>query len=119
MDKQEKINKVMQDAEVLLNNLAELKEKVGSYGNAKEELQKTNEKLLEFIEATESLSGETHRVIETLNDIGSGNIFDRLGDIESVYKKAGKKSTIFMIIIGIVLFLQSAGLVFVLKDLIK
>lgn len=119
MDKQEKIDRIVQDSEQLINNLAELKERIGSYGQAKEELRKTNEKLLISIEATQSLSEESHKVIQVMNDIGSGQIFDRLEAIENTQKKTNKKSTIFMVIIGVLLILQSVSLVMILKNALK
>lgn len=115
MDNQEKINQVVRDSEQLLANLAELKEKSGSYTTAKDELEKTNEKLLVLIETTQSLSEESHKVIQVINDIGSGKIFEKLETLDNKLNKLSKLLKISLSIIGIMLLLQLSGTGLILK----
>lgn len=78
----ENFTKVEERAQELVNNLEQLRQQVGSYHDAKDELEKTNTNLLSFIEATQKLSEESHQVIQTINEIGSHKIFETLANIE-------------------------------------
>lgn len=49
----EQLTKLEQDANNLVNNLAELRETAGHYREAKTELNKTNENLINLIQSTE------------------------------------------------------------------
>lgn len=86
-DEQQEISKIELDAKNLVNNLRELHGQVGSYKTAKDELEKTNINLTGFIEKTQELAQESHRIIDVINKIGSGKIFKRLGEIEKNVKK--------------------------------
>lgn len=86
-NKQEEISKIEQDAKNLKDNLQELYEKVGSYKNAKEKLEETNKQLELFISETNSLAKESHEIIKTINEIGSGEIFKRMENIETNINK--------------------------------
>lgn len=78
LTKQEEIAQIERDAKELVANLRVLHEKVGSYQRAKEALEETSESLVELIEETQALARESHTVIRTINEIGSGGIFERL-----------------------------------------
>ena len=84
---QEEINKIEERAQELLANLEKLHQEVGSYKAAKDELQKTSVQLLNLIENTQGLSQQSHKIIEKINQIGSGKIFERLENIENTSKK--------------------------------
>jgi uncharacterized protein (DUF3084 family) len=103
MSTQEEINKIEQRAQELLTNLDKLHQEVGSYQAAKNELQKASGQLLTLVESTKKLSEESHKIIESINRIGSGKIFERLENIEK------RTKTYFIILagtIGLVLALQ-------------
>jgi len=84
MAMQEEINKIEERAQELLANLEKLHQEVGSYKAAKDELQKTSVQLLNLIENTQGLSQQSHKIIEKINQIGSGKIFERLENIEKI-----------------------------------
>lgn len=72
---QKEISELEENAKTLVNNLNELRKQAGSYNNAKDELEKTNTHLITLIETTQKLAEETHRVVQVINEIGSGKIF--------------------------------------------
>ncbi|MEX1001963.1 MAG: hypothetical protein WDZ35_07600 [Crocinitomicaceae bacterium] len=90
MSTQQEINKIEERAQELVNNLEVLHQQVGSYQTAKDELQKASANLLTLVESTQKLSEESHQIIETINQIGSSKIFERLKNIErTIYILAG------------------------------
>lgn len=106
--KQEEILQVEEDAKNLVKNLKSLYEEVGSYKQAKEELNETNSNLLSFIDDTKKLSLESHKIIDTINKIGSGKIFEELNSL----KKKNKNNFIFLIIgFSIILILQILNII--------
>lgn len=108
--KQQEILQVEKDAKELVNNLKVLHEKVGSYQSAKEELDKTNSNLLSFIEKTESLSEKSHKIIEIINKIGSGKIFEKLELLEN-----NSKRNFIIITVGLGAIIALQVLFFLLK----
>ncbi|MDP8262200.1 MAG: hypothetical protein P9M13_02725 [Candidatus Ancaeobacter aquaticus] len=82
MSTEHEIIKIEERAQELVSNLEALHQQVGSYQEAKDELQKASVKLLTFIESTQKLSEESHQIIQTINQIGSSKIFERLKNIE-------------------------------------
>ncbi len=90
MSTQQEISKIEERAQELVNNLEALHQQVGSYQAAKDELQKASAELLTLVESTQKLSNESHKIIETINQIGSSKIFERLKNIErTTYILAG------------------------------
>lgn len=103
MSTQEEIITIEERAQELLVNLERLHQEVGSYQAAKNELQKSSAQLLTLVETTTTLSEESHKIIESINRIGSGKIFERLENIE---KEAKSRFTILAIAVGLVIALQ-------------
>jgi DNA repair exonuclease SbcCD ATPase subunit len=81
-ERQKNIVTLEEQAEKLVDNLSSLHENVGSYKNAKDELQTTNTALVGLIEQTKLLAIESHKIIAEINKIGTSKIFDRLDNID-------------------------------------
>ncbi|MFH1535054.1 MAG: hypothetical protein ABIF80_03650 [Patescibacteria group bacterium] len=101
--KQQELLQIEKEARELTTNLKSLHEKVGSYQNAKDELDKTNTNLAVFIKSTESLTHKSHELINTINEIGASKIFEKLDILE-------KKSKLNFLLtvggVGVILVLQ-------------
>jgi len=93
-ERQQNIVTLEDQAEKLVNNLSSLYNQVGSYKNAKSELETTNNTLIEFIEQTKLLAVESHKIIAELNEIGTSKIFDRLDIIDQKLELNEKDSSI-------------------------
>lgn len=81
-ERQKNIVTLEEQAEKLVDNLSSLHENVGSYKNAKDELQNTNTAVVGLIEQTKVLAIESHKIIAEINKIGTSKIFDRLDNID-------------------------------------
>ena len=81
LTKQEEIAQIEKDAKELVANLKVLHDKIGSYQTAKETLEETSMSLTSLVEETQSLAKESHKIIQAINEIGSGGIFERLGSL--------------------------------------
>ena len=91
MATQQEITKIQEQAQELVSNLDELYKKVGSYQNAKDELQKASSQILVLVESTKQLSEESHQIIKATNQIGSAKILEKLTKIEESHKTGSAK----------------------------
>ena len=115
----EKVSKLEQDANRLVENLELLHEKVGSYNTAKETLNNTQVKLGEFITETKELNQSTHSLIQNVQQIGAIQIQEQLNKLNedvSVFQNDFKKFESLCIISFSITFLI---LTFVIFQLIK
>ncbi len=80
--KQEEIIQLEKDARELVENIKILHKNIGSYQGAKDELEKTNANLADFIKGTRAMAEKSHKIIEAINEIGSAKIFDKLDLLE-------------------------------------
>lgn len=94
MATQEEISKIQEQAQELVSNLDELYRQVGSYRDAKDELQKVSLDTLALVESTKQLSKESHEIIKATNEIGSAKIFQKLNGISQLIKKNAKMQMI-------------------------
>ena len=65
--KQQEISQIGKNANELVENLESLYKEVGSFQNAKEELNKVTSNLLSFIDETKKLSLESHKIIDVIS----------------------------------------------------
>jgi hypothetical protein len=77
-NRQQYILKLEQDAGKLVNEIGALKKEVTSYKTATEELDKARASIMSFLEETQKLSQQTHKLLATLNEIGSAQISNQL-----------------------------------------
>jgi Fic family protein len=89
MTRQEEIAEMAEKAGQLVTDLENLKKQAGLYSAARENLTQTRESLVQLIGETKGLATETHKVLEKLNEIGAGKIFERLGAVEDRQKRMG------------------------------
>jgi seryl-tRNA synthetase len=80
-----------QDASRLVDELGALKREVSSYRTATNELDKARTALAGFLEQTQKLTQQTHKLIETINAIGSAKIFDQLEAIQIALAQNAKR----------------------------
>ena len=81
-DRQKQILTLEQDASRLVDELGALKREVSSYRTATGELEKARSVLAGFLEQTQTLTQQTHKLIGTINEIGSAKIFAQLEAIQ-------------------------------------
>jgi seryl-tRNA synthetase len=109
-DRQKNILKLEQNASRLVDELAALKLEVSSYRTATDELDKTRTSLAAFLDKTQNLTQQTHKLIATTNDIGSAKIFAELEDLRTAMaentKKDAKRCLFLAISIGVLALLQ-------------
>ena len=114
-DRQKNILKLEQDASRLVDGLAALKREVLSYRAATDELNKTRTSLADFLEETQNLTQQSHKLIATINEIGSSKIFTELEALRTASdenaKREAKRSTLLGIILGLLVFLQVVTLI--------
>ena len=109
MTRQEEIAGLAEKAGELVKDLESLKQKAGSYAAARDDLQKAREDLGHLIEETKGLAGQTHRILATLNEIGAGKIFERLGSVEKQQKRllaVVAAGFIVVVLIGLAILLR-------------
>lgn len=89
----ENMSKLEQEAQELVMKLRELNEQIGSYKEAKDSLQETNQEIKSLITATENLTSESGAIIAKFNEISGASfiqctedIKERLGGLENVLK---------------------------------
>jgi len=70
------------NAEKLVESLEKIISETSSYQTAKEELEGTNEHLLELIKSIEKVANSSYEIIKTLKEIGSQEILTRLSLIQ-------------------------------------
>ena len=103
-DRQQHIVQLEKDANLLVEEIKNLKKEVTSYRMAAGELTKTRESLIAFLEETQKLTQQSHKLLATLNEIGTARIFEELHAIkdtaESNRHKA--KAANVLIIVGTV-----------------
>ncbi|GEM_PF-2227610 len=92
MTTKEEMVKIEEDAKELVKNLKSLHEQVGSYKQAGDELEKATTQLGAFIEDTQKLTEESHKIIKVINDIGSASIFEKLGELDEKTNSISKKA---------------------------
>ena len=116
-DRQKHILTLEQDASRLVDELAALKREVSSYRAAINELDKARAALAGFLEQTQKLTQQTHKLIETVNAIGSANIFEKLETIEIALtenaKRDAKRNLLLVVGLIVVVVLQMVVLVMV------
>ena len=98
MTRQEEIAGLAEKAGQLVDDLKMLKQKVGLYAGAKDDLAKAREDLGGLVEETKKLAAETHQTLASLNEIGAGKIFERLAAVEK-----RQKLHLAVIVLGVVL----------------
>ena len=116
-ERQKHILTLEQDASRLVDELGALKQEVSSYKAATNELDKAQTALAGFLEQTQNLTQQTHKLIETVNAIGSAKIFEKLETIETALtenvKRDAKRNLLLVISLILVVILQIALLVMV------
>ena|SRR2546425_4823509 len=90
-DRQKQILTLEQDASRLVDELGALKREVSSYRTATGELDKARTVLAGFLEQTQKLTQQTHKLIGTINEIGSANIFAQLEAIQIALAENAKR----------------------------
>lgn len=106
MTRQEEIAEMAGKAGQLVTDLEKLKKQAGLYSAARENLTQARESLVQLIGETRGLAAETHKVLETLNAIGAGKIFERLGAIEERQKRMGMILAVgLLLLVGLNLWL--------------
>lgn len=90
-DRQKHMLELEQDASRLVDELGALKREVSSYRTATNELDKARTALAGFLEQTQKLTQQTHKLIETINAIGSAKIFDQLEAIQIALAQNAKR----------------------------
>jgi len=114
-DKQKQILTLEEDASRLVDELGGLKREVSSYRAATDELDKARNALAGFLEQTQKLTQQTHKLIETANAIGSAKIFEQLEAIHIALaqnaKREAKRNLLHVIGLILVVVLQVVMLV--------
>src|SRR2546425_9166458 len=109
-DRQKNMLKLEQDASRLVDELGALKREVSSYRTATDELDKARTSLAAFLEKTQNLTQQTHKLIAAVNEIGSAKIFTELEALRTALveneKSATKRSLLFAISLVLVVILQ-------------
>lgn len=109
-DRQKDILKLEQDASRLVDELGALKREVSSYRTATDELEKARASLAVFLEKTQTLTQQSHKLIATINEIGSAKIFSELEAIRIASaenaKRDAKRTLLFAIVLGLLIILQ-------------
>ncbi len=77
----ENMSKLEQEAQELVTKLVELNKQIGSYKEAKDSLQETNQRLNSLIETTKNLTGESHAIISKFNEISGAGFIERVEEI--------------------------------------
>lgn len=118
-DRQKNILKLEQDASRLVDELAALKREVSSYRTATGELDKARTTLAGFLEQTQKLTEQTHKLITTTNEIGSAKIFTQLEAIHLALavnaKRDAKRSLLLAIGLGLLVVMQIVTLILLRK----
>ena len=114
-DRQKAILTLEQDASLLIDQLGALKREVSSYGAATNELDKIRAALEGFVEQTQQLTQQSHKLISTINEIGSAKIFGQLEAIQTSLaesaKMAVKRNQALLIGLSVVILLQVVVLI--------
>ena len=114
-DRQKQILALEQDATRLVDELGALKEAVSSYRTATVELDKTRTVLTGFLEQTQNLTQQTHKLIGTVSEIGSANIFAQLDAIQTTLseneRREARRNLVAVIGLGLVVIFQVVILV--------
>src|SRR2546426_2756261 len=109
-DRQKNILKLEQDASRLVDELGALKREVSSYRIATDELDKVRTFLAGFLAKTQNLTQQKHKLITTINEIGSAKIFTQLEEIQLTLaknaRKDAKRSLLLPIGFGLLVVLQ-------------
>ena len=116
-DRQEAMLKLEEDATSLVGTVQAMKEEVGSYKQARYELAAAKERLVEMMGQMETVAGEIMRQTTTLNEIGSGDMFKRLGEIREDTRRSRKTGTFasIILVVGILLILSVQVLAWYLR----
>lgn len=88
---EDSILKMEQDAERLVEELANLKREVGSYRGASAELEKIRGVLGGFIEATQELAAETYKLVESTKSIGGAQIQEEIRTLRHCVEEKEKQ----------------------------
>lgn len=114
-DRQRDILKLEEDASRLVDELGALKREVSSYRAATDQLDKPRSSLADFLEQTQKLMQETHKLIATTNEIGSAKIFTELEALRTALaenvKKETKRTLFLAIVLGLLVVLQVVTLI--------
>jgi seryl-tRNA synthetase len=114
-DRQKQILTLEKDSSRLVDELVALKREVSSYKAATDELDKARNVLAGFLEQTQKLTQQTHKLLEAVNAIGSAKIFEQLEVIQIALvqnaKKEAKRNLLLVIGLILVVVLQVAMLV--------
>lgn len=114
-DRQKQILMLEQDASRLVDELGALKREVSSYRTATGELNKAQTALASFLEQTQKLTQQTHKLIGTINEIGSAKIFKQLEAIQIALaenaKREAERSLPLVIGLALVVILQVVMLI--------
>ncbi len=102
-DRQKSILKLEQDASRLVDELGALKREVSSYRTATDELDKARTSLAGFLEKTQNLTQQSHKLIATINEIGSAKIFTELETLRTALAENAKRDAKRMLLLAIVL----------------
>lgn len=81
-DRQQHILKLEEDANRLVDGLASLKKEVESYKTATVEIERARASLAAFLGETQKLTQQTHKLLATMNEIGSSEIFGQMAAIK-------------------------------------
>lgn len=77
----ENMSKLEQEAQELVMKLRELNEQIGSYKEAKDSLQETNQEIKSLITATENLTNESGAIIAKFNEISGASFMERIEEL--------------------------------------
>ena len=93
-DRQQYILKLEEDANRLVEGVGSLKKEVASYRTATDELDKARTAIGGFLDETQKLTQQTHKLLATVNEIGSSEIFAQLEAIK-------KRSTTLTVLLAV------------------
>ncbi|MDD2476759.1 MAG: hypothetical protein PHI32_12725 [Dysgonamonadaceae bacterium] len=75
--------RIEEESKKLSDAIKNLYSEVGSYKNAKEELNITREKLCEFLQKTDELVSNSHKIIDIMVHIGMPQVIDTLEEVKT------------------------------------
>jgi DNA repair exonuclease SbcCD ATPase subunit len=117
-DRQKNILKLEQDASRLVDELGALKRQVSSYRTATDELDKARSSLAGFLDTTQNLTQQSHKLIGAINEIGSAKIFAELEALRAALAENEKRTTkrrLFFIIGLVLIFILQIVTLIILK----
>ncbi len=112
MSKADELSQLANQAAELVSNLEALKQRIGHYGAARDELRSANERIAELTAELQRLAGKTHDVLQKLDENDVAKLAARVSEVDS---KLGmvieqQAATNRLVILGVILSLLVLGL---------